>query len=69
VILLAKLGEGTLDEVGAVVGDDVVRKAIVVDELANELGGGLAIAISDSLGLNPLGEVVDRDQQMIVLVP
>jgi hypothetical protein len=30
--------EGTIDKVGATVGDDTVREAIVVDELMDELG-------------------------------
>jgi hypothetical protein len=29
--------EGTIDEVGAIVGDDTVREAVVVDELVDEL--------------------------------
>jgi hypothetical protein len=60
-MLLEELGEGTHDEVGAIVSDDVVWKAIAVYQFADELSGGLAIAISDWLGLNPLGEFVNRD--------
>jgi hypothetical protein len=66
VVLAAELHKGTLDEVGAVVSDDAVREAIAVDELVEELGSILSIALDDWLGLNPLCEFVDHNEQVSV---
>jgi hypothetical protein len=63
-MLAAKLREGTLDEVGAAVGDDAVREAVTIDELTDELGSGLPVALGDWLGLNPLCEFVNRNEQV-----
>jgi hypothetical protein len=41
-----------------------VWEAIATHELADKLGGVLAITLRDWLGLDPLGELVDRDQQV-----
>jgi hypothetical protein len=56
--------EGTLDEVGAIVGDDVVWEAVSVDELADKLGSGLPVTLGDWLGLDPLCEFVDGHEQV-----
>jgi hypothetical protein len=63
-VLAAEFHEGTLDEVGAIVGDDAVREAIAKDELADELGSYLPVALGDWLGLYPLCELVDGHEQV-----
>ena len=63
-LFFAKFCHFPLDKVVAVIGDDAVRVAVPVDELAEELGSGLPVALLDGFGLDPLGELVDCDKQM-----
>jgi hypothetical protein len=66
VVLLAELSHGALRKIGAIVGDDAVWEAITVDELTDELGGGFPVALCDGLGLDPLSELVDCNEQVSV---
>ena len=63
-MFFAEFCHGALGEVGAIVRYYTLRVAIPVDELAYELGCRLAVALLDWLGLDPLGELVDRDQEV-----
>jgi hypothetical protein len=53
-VLAVEFCESTLNKVGAVIGDDVVREAIAVDELSDKLGSSLPVALGDWLGLDPI---------------
>jgi hypothetical protein len=63
-MLVAELRKGNVDEVGAAVGDDAMREAVMIDELADELSRGLPVTLGDCLGLNPLCEFVNRNEQV-----
>jgi hypothetical protein len=53
-------------EVGAIVGDDVVWYAISVDDGLEKLDRRSRFLIRDWDGFDPLGELVDGDQQVSV---
>jgi hypothetical protein len=53
-------------EAGAFVGDDVVRHAISVDDGLKELDRRSRFLIGDWDSFDPLGELVDGDQQVSV---
>ena len=65
-MLVAELRHLTLDDVGAVVGDDAMRIAVAVDELADEIDCCLAVALLDRFCFDPLCKLVDCDQHMRV---
>jgi hypothetical protein len=54
-------------EVGAVVGDDVVWHAVSVDDILKKLDHRGRFLIGDWDGFDPLGELVDGDQQVSVV--
>ena len=64
VVDAAETCKGTLGEVGAVVGDDAVWVAVLVDDVAKETDRSLAFQYLDRLCLNPLGELVHRHQKV-----
>jgi hypothetical protein len=53
-------------EVGAVVGDDAIRYAVSVDDGLEELDCRGRFLVGDWDGFDPLGELVDGDQQVSV---
>jgi hypothetical protein len=53
-------------EVGAVVGDDAVWYAISVNDRLEEFDRRSRLLIGDWDGFDPLGELVDGDQQISV---
>jgi hypothetical protein len=53
-------------EIGAVVGDDAVWYAISVDDGLEKLDRRSRFLIGDWDGFDPLGELVDGDQQVSV---
>jgi hypothetical protein len=53
-------------EVGAVVGDDVVRHAVSVDDGLEELDRHSCFLIRDWDSFDPFGELVNGDQQVSV---
>jgi hypothetical protein len=53
-------------EVGAVVGDDAVRHAVSVDDGLEELDRHSRFLIGDWDSFDPLGELVNGDQQVSV---
>ena len=60
----AETRNGTLGEVGAVVGDDAVWVAVLVDDVAEETDRSLAVQYLDRLCFDPLGELVHRHQKV-----
>jgi hypothetical protein len=53
-------------EVGAVVGDDAIWYAVSVDDGLEELDRRSRFLVGDWDGFDPLGELVDGDQQVTV---
>jgi hypothetical protein len=49
-------------EVGAIVGDDAVRYAVLVDDGLKELDRRSRFLIGDGDSFDPFGELVDGDQ-------
>jgi hypothetical protein len=64
--LLGELLKRARSEVGAVVGDDVVWHAISVNDGFKKLDLRSRLLIGDWDGFDPLGELVDGDQQVSV---
>jgi hypothetical protein len=65
--LLGELLKFTRGEVGAVVGDDAIWHAISVDDGLEKLDRRSRFLIGDWDGFDPLGELVDGDQQVSVV--
>jgi hypothetical protein len=65
--LLGELLKFTCGEVGAVVGDDAVRHAISVDDGLKKLDRRSRFLIGDWDSFDPLGELIDGDQQVGVV--
>jgi hypothetical protein len=64
--LFSKFLKFTRGEVGAVVGDDVVRYAVPVDDGLEELDRRSCLLIGDRDSFDPFGELIDGDQQVSV---
>jgi hypothetical protein len=64
--LFGKLLKFARGEVGAVVGDDIVRYAVPVDDGLEELDRCGRLLIGDTDNFDPFGELVDGDQQVSV---
>jgi hypothetical protein len=62
--LFGELLKFTHGEVGAIVGDHAVRYAVSVDDGLKKLDHHSRILIGDWDGFDPLGELVDGDQQV-----
>jgi hypothetical protein len=65
--LLGELLKFACSEVGAVVGDDAVWHTISVDDGLEKLDRRNRFLIGDWDGFDPLGELVDGDQQVGVV--
>ena len=63
-LLAAETLEDALGEVRAVVGDDAVRVAVAVDDVLEKGDDRLAVPLLDWLGLDPLGELVHRYEEV-----
>ena len=68
VFSLAKIFHLTLREVCAIVRDDVVWKAKAEDNLFEKLNRRSRITLANWLRFNPLGELVNRHQQVGLLI-
>jgi hypothetical protein len=64
--LFGELLEFARGEVGAIVNDDAVWYAISVNDRLEKLDRRSRLLIGDWDGLDPLGELVDGDQQISV---
>jgi hypothetical protein len=65
--LFGKLLKFARGEFGAVVGDDIVRYAVPVDDGLEELDRRGRLLIGDRDNFDPFGELVDGDQQVSVV--
>jgi hypothetical protein len=64
--LFGKFLKFARDEVGAVVSDDAIWYAVPVDNGLEELDRRSRLLIGDRDGFDPLGELVDGNQQVSV---
>jgi hypothetical protein len=64
--LVAKLLELLAGELGAEIGDFAVRHIKPTHNSSDELNSGLSGEGSDQLNLDPLRELVDGDQQVLI---
>jgi hypothetical protein len=65
-VLFGKFLKFARGEVGAIVSDDVVRYAILVDDGLEELDHHGRLLIGYGNSFDPFGELVDGDQQVSV---
>ena len=63
-VSITKVQELLPSEVSPVVGDDAVRNAELVDDVEEEFDGLFQVNVGDGLGFYPLGELVDRYEQV-----
>jgi hypothetical protein len=64
VVVVAEVEEFLPRELGAVVGDDRVGYAEVIDDVGEERYRLLGADVDDRLSLDPLGELVDRHEKV-----
>ena len=63
-VVVAKCQEFTTGELCPVIGDDGVRNPEPVDDISEEQHRLLRFDSIDRMSLDPLGELIDRYQQM-----